>query len=215
METDNLTLQGKSPHPRTLEYLASYQSPEELHHRVVHLFLPGGLADSMFRAGFYTKYDDGFGQDALLDCLRGLPANHEVVHEILKETNVILQRVPTMSALELQAVTHPPNTKPLETPLVNALNIADMFSPESIYGDVHGASYHILRQHLAHPHELPSEELVGSAIRGMASYLKPHHSDALEFARFLEEHKVGTGYMIRLYAQLGNERAIGAFVDAL
>lgn len=215
MPTNNLTLRGTAPDPRTLEHLVAYDSTEELGRRIATLFTPEGYVGMMFKNGFYFKYDNQWGQEALLDCLKGLPVDHEIVQEILHRANLILEEVPKMSAAQLYALAPGKEVRSCEIALGNVFDIGDIISPKAIFSNLQKASYHLLNEHLAHPTELPDEVLTSASIRGMLGYRESRPQELLAFASFLDQNQMATAYMIRCYADLGNTRAITAFIEAL
>ena len=146
----NLTLLGKEPDQRTLEYIIKDKPEKEMHKRIASLFTPQGYPQSVFKSGFYTHSwgDVHFASEAILDSLRGLPANHKVVEEILNQTSIILLNVSKMSTLELRTITHQPNIRTCQTPIVNAFLVGNCFYPESIFNNLQRAAYHIINLHI-------------------------------------------------------------------
>ncbi len=215
MIPSNLTIERNPAQQKVLDSLLAYNSQKELEERITTLFTPEGDAESILRYGFEYRYEDKSGCTGLTDCLRGLPAEHEVVREILKQGNRILAEAAAMPAAELRTRTGPHGLFAAHTPIYTAFNIADFIRPEEMYGSVQKSSYHILQEHLAHPKALPYDVPVSSAIRGMMGYTEKHPRELLQFAHFLNEHKVGDAYMLRLYAELGNTNAVTVFIQAL
>ena len=206
---ETLTLTGKKANQRLLECLIQYDSNAELKLRVREL-LDGNLEGYIVERGFYK---DGWNThnclDELIDCLKGLPENHEIVTEILTQSNSILEIVPKMSLFELSAMEE--RSYWTTIPILKAFDICDIVQPEYLFDNLKKASYHVLNGHV----QYPMKHLACRAISGIVNYKKLHSQEILEFAQFLDKNKLGTAYMLRLYADFGKERALPAFIEAL
>ena len=208
-----LTIMGGKPDKEVLDDLMPFSSEEEMKKRVEDAFY-GNLGALLNRYGSASGHGSDYHPDQqLTDALRGLPANHAVVREILKKAKHYLTEIPQLPVSILARIC-PGDKIPQDVPCIHAFNIGEICAPHDIFSEVQKAAYYIIEEHILTDTQPPEENLIMSeAADSMRGYAESMHHYLLHFANLLYREKAVLPAMLMLYTDLGNGRAIDAFVE--
>lgn len=214
-----LTLEGKEPNQEALKNIRTDASGKTLENKIKQLFTSSNYFPILFtqhgRFSFHHHGQEYYSLFELEYSLLELPQDHEIVQGIIRYTKSELERVPNMSVEELMDKDDDDDDRFYTLSLNKALDLAGLVKIEALYEDLKKAAYHIIQQHGQSPNDLPYGKLIADAITSLYPYAKSHRDEVLQFFEFCEQQHIKHPYVIRGYVEVGSERAITLFIEAV